>query len=100
MEDLDTRVAEIRAMASEYGFMIHSHAGIVSVSGRFTPNDQAAYIVMESNAYRLLNKFRQVRAGSMWGSDSGSVGGGIALESGRFVMNKSGCEKRLASRFQ
>lgn len=97
--DLHARALEITAMAKEFGFMIHAHGQIVSVSGRFTPGDKAAYVEMENNAYKILGKFKQTRAGSVWGSDSGSVGGAVALEQGRFVMNKSGCEKRLTSKF-
>jgi hypothetical protein len=99
MPTTDERAAEIRRMAKDFGLTIHSHNGIVSVSGRFTPGDLTAYLDMEVKANKILNKFRQVRAGSQWGTDGGSVGGGLAIQDGRFVLNKSGCEKRLAAKF-
>lgn len=95
----DERAREIGAKAKECGLKVHAHDQIVSVTGKFTPGDKAAYIEMEHNAYRILGMFRQVRAGSIWGSDSGSVGGAVAVEKGNFVMNKSGCEKALARKF-
>jgi hypothetical protein len=96
---MEIRVAIIRAKAEEYGLTITAHDQIVTVSGKFTPGDADAYMKMENNAYAILRMFRQPRLGSTWGTDSGSVGGAIALKDGSFRLNKSGVEKRLASKF-
>jgi hypothetical protein len=93
------RAVTIRAKAKEYGFQIHAHGSIVSVSARFTPGDKEAYLRLEDHANEILGMFRMVSPGSVWGSDSGSVGGAIAIEKGQFVMNKSGCEKLLTRMF-
>lgn len=93
------RAREINDEAKKFGFKIHAHDQIVSVTGKFKPGDKAAYVEMERNAYKILGMFKQVRAGSIWGSDSGSVGGAVALENGMFILNKSGVEKRLISKF-
>jgi hypothetical protein len=99
-ESARARAAIIRKEAADYGLRITSHDGIVTVSGSFTPGDASAYITMESNARVILSKFRWVRAGSVWGTDSGSVGGAVGLKGGYVTMNKSGCEKRLAREFE
>jgi hypothetical protein len=31
-----------------------------------------------------------LKGGSVWGTDGGSVGGAVALQTGRFQLNKSG----------
>jgi hypothetical protein len=97
--DIEVRAAIIRAKAEEYGLKVAAHSGIVTVWGNFTPGDKAAYVDMENRANEILRMFRQVRAGSTWGSDSGSVGGAIGLKDGLVRINKSGCEIRLASKF-
>jgi hypothetical protein len=96
---MEIRVAIIRAKAEEYGLTITAHDQIVTVTGKFTPGDSDAYVKTEDHAHAILRMFRQVRAGSTWGSDSGSVGGAIALENGKFILSMSGVEKRLASKF-
>jgi hypothetical protein len=94
------RAAIIRREADSYGLRITSHDGIVTVSGSFTPGDSSAYITMESNARAILAKFRWTSSGSIWGTDSGSVGGAVGLKNGYVTMNKSGCEKRLSREFE
>jgi hypothetical protein len=96
---MEIRVAIIRAKAEEYGLKITAHDQIVTVTGNFTPGDSDAYMKIEDNAHRIFRMFRQVRTGSTWGTDSGSVGGAIALENGKFILSMSGVEKRLASKF-
>jgi hypothetical protein len=97
--ETDLRAAEIRAKAKEFGMTVRAHDQIVTVYGTFEPGNKSAYVDMENNAYRLLGMFKQVRAGSTWGADSGSVGGAIGLEKGNVTMHKSGVEKRLAAKF-
>jgi hypothetical protein len=99
MPTTDERATEIRFKAKEFGLRVTAHDQIVTVSGKFTPGDSDAYVKIEDDAYTILRMFRQVRAGSIWGTDSGSVGGSIALEDGSFHLSKSGVEKRLASKF-
>jgi hypothetical protein len=99
MPTTDERAVEIRRKAKSYGLRVTAHDQIVSVTGTFIPGDRLAYIDLERKANEILNMFRQVRAGSTWGTDSGSVGGALALDDGKFLLNKSGVEKRLASKF-
>jgi hypothetical protein len=99
-QDINKRENEIRAKARECGLNVSSDRGIVTVEGRFTPNDTAAYRKMEADASTVLSMFRQTRPGSVWGTDSGSVGGHVGLTKGYVLLHKSGVEMRLANRFR
>jgi hypothetical protein len=70
-------------------------AGAVTVSlvTDFTPGDAAEYREVESRALALLACISRTKPGSVWGSTSDGVGGHVALTSGKFVINKSGCRK-------
>jgi hypothetical protein len=68
----------------------------VTVERTFTPGDAAAYIAAESAASSLLGRIPMTRAGSVWGTDSGSVGGHAGLSGGYMRLSKSGCQIRLA----
>jgi hypothetical protein len=71
----------------------------VTVETAFTPGDTAAYITAERDCNDILRMFRMTRPGSVWGTDSASVGGHAGLTGGYCRMNKSGVELRLARRF-
>jgi hypothetical protein len=71
----------------------------VTVETSFTPGDAQAYMLAEGRCNEVLRMFRQVRTGSTWGTDSGSVGGASGLAEGHCRMNKSGIEIRMARQF-
>jgi hypothetical protein len=67
---------------------------IVCVSCKFNAGDHNEY----SRSYQsVLNalEFVPARGGSIWGSDSSTIGGYVALKEGKMVMNKSGANKRF-----
>jgi hypothetical protein len=97
--ELDEQAQKIREAAAARNLKVAAHSGIVTVWGNFTPGDQMAFMEMESDAYHVLNMFRQVRAGSTWGTDSGTVGGALAVQDGLLRLNRSGIEKRMLQRF-
>jgi len=69
---------------------------VVVVSKKFPAGDKSAYCAIEDAAYRCL-RLVPLKGGSIWGLDSGSIGGAIAIEKGSFHMNKSGSGKRFTS---
>lgn len=71
----------------------HDGAVTVTLSTNFEPHNAAQYQEIENYALRLLSAISRTKPGSVWGSTSDGVGGHVALESGRFVINKSGCRK-------
>jgi len=94
------RAAEIKAEAAKYGLTVTAKVSpvdaVVTVEGRFTPGDAKAYIAAEDNANTVLSMIRMVRPGSVWGTDSASVGGYVGLTGGYVRMHKSGAEIRVA----
>jgi hypothetical protein len=71
----------------------------VTVEVSFTPGDTAAYCTAERACNDILGQFRMIRPGSVWGTDSASVGGHAGLTGGYCRLNKSGVEIRLARQF-
>lgn len=71
----------------------------VTVEAWFAPGDAAAYVTAERACNELLARFRMIRPGSTWGTDSASVGGHAGLTGGYCRLNKSGVEVRLARQF-
>jgi len=105
--------AEIKAEAAKYGLTVTAKLtqdfnpatrewdgkvidATVTVEGTFTPGDAQAYIVAEANANTVLGMVRMVRPGTVWGTDSASVGGHTGMTSGHVRMNKSGAEIAVA----
>jgi hypothetical protein len=101
------RAAEIKAEAAKYGLTVTAELthdfnpatgewdgavidATVTVEGKFTPGDAQAYIIAEANANTVLGMIPMVRPGSVWGTDSASVGGHAGLTDGYVRMNKSG----------
>lgn len=89
-----TAVDEAMQIASANGFTVTADGEIVTVTKNFAPGDNRAYIAAESDAYSILSRFRMVNPGTVWGTDSGSVGGFAGLSGGYVRMNKSGVSKR------
>ena len=95
MSKADTIAADFLARAATLGFTVSARNTVVSVYRSFTPGDLDAYCRIESDSYSLLRMLPVTQPGSTWGSDSGSVGGHIAVQRGHFEMNKSGISKRV-----
>lgn len=71
----------------------------VTAETTFTPGDVAAYVRAERDCNEVLSRFRMIRPGTTWGTDSASVGGHAGLTGGYCRMSKSGVEIRLARQF-
>lgn len=89
---------EILALVDELGARLEISADkeIATVSFSFEPGDSRAYIQAESDALRILALLPMNRPGTVWGTDSASVGGHAGLTGGYVRMNKSGIAKRPA----
>lgn len=85
----------IRETADANNVRLTVRGDIVTVSATFTPGDRAAFIVAEMACNAVLATVRQTRSGSVWGTDSNSVGGFIGMSAGRVTLNKSGADKRV-----
>lgn len=86
-----------------YGFRLsirncQDGASLITLTCQFEPGNRDEYREIEQAAYNLLGAVSRTKPGSIWGSDSDSIGGHVALTSGSFVMNKSGCRKLTCMR--
>jgi hypothetical protein len=99
--DTKTRADAIRELAAQCHVAVTASRGgeVVTVAARFPAGDALAYYHAEQACRDVLGEFRQVRPGTVWGTDSGSVGGAIGLREGRCELHMSGVEKRLARQF-
>jgi len=87
---------EFICAAKQYGFSYEVLGSTIKLTATFEANDHNAYCDVEDNSYKVLSLAPRTSAGSIWGSDSGSIGGMVALTSGNFRMNKSGVSTRFS----
>lgn len=57
--------------------------------------DKESFVRADMEYYSILGLLPTTSPGSMWGTDGGGVGALSAMNSGTFVMNKSGGSKRV-----
>lgn len=78
-----------------YTGKVIASAYIVEVHRQFTPGDVGAYIDAERDANELMRLAPMTNPGSVWGTDSGSVGGHHGLTTGHMRLSKSGISGRF-----
>jgi hypothetical protein len=88
--------ADFVSVCRENGYSIDCRGSVVSIVKHFTPGDMSAFRDCDMEAGGFLSMLG-ARGGSVWGTDGGSVGGMVAVNSGRFVLNVSGVGKRVSS---
>jgi len=67
---------------------------VVCVSRLFRAGDKDVFTDCDMAAPGVLG-ILGARGGSMWGTDGGSMGGAVALQTGEFRLNVSGVPKRV-----
>lgn len=87
---------EFYSAAKAGNWKIEARDTIVTITRHFAPGDNAEFVSCDGDYYGVLSTLR-ARGGSMWGTDSASVGGHVALRTGTFRMNVSGVGKRVVS---
>jgi len=90
----DTALA-IKAAADKFGFQLEVRGGILTVHKSFTPGSNDGFVECDMMYYSVLGLLPRTEPGSDWGTDGGGIGGMVALNSGRFKMNRSGGSKRV-----
>ena len=89
--------AEVVAYAREHGVSLHVSGGVLRAEVTFEAGDRRAYMQAEARCSRALSFVRQTSPGTVWGTDSGSIGGHVGLTEGRCHLSKSGCAKRVVA---
>lgn len=93
-----TAIAERFASECKYsGWTYHATSGscVVRIVRRSAPGWFVGFCQSENEYHRLLSLLPTTSAGSTWGTDGSGCGAIGALRDGVFVMNKSGCSKRV-----
>lgn len=85
----------IKDLAHELGVRYGVNNDVLTVRVTFEPGDTDAYIDAERACLAVLRLARANRPGSIWGTDSGSIGGHIGLKGGYCTLHKSGVAKRV-----
>lgn len=69
---------------------------VITVEGAFAPGNAEEYRAAEGAAKGLLRMVPMTYPGSVWGTDSASVGGHAGLTGGYMRLSKSGVSARFA----
>lgn len=87
--------AKIVDLCKSYGWSYAVRGTIFTISKRIPigSNDELVKADMEYGS--ILDYLPMTNPGSVWGTDCGGIGAYAALNSGNFVMNKSGGSKRV-----
>lgn len=88
--------AEVARTGMRASISTHGSDYIVTVERGFAPNDSHAYIMAECDAHYALALVPMTYSGSVWGTDSASVGGHAGLVGGYMRLSKSGVGARFA----
>lgn len=89
---------KVVSLVREYGAELTIRSSIASVSMRFGAGNPGAFGDAECRAGIILDYIPRTSPGSTWGTDG--IAAMIAINSGRFTMNKSGCSKRVLAAIQ
>jgi len=85
----------IKEAAAKYGFTLEVRGGILTVHKSFPAGSNEGFRDCDMMYYSVLGLLPRTKDGSDWGTDAGGIGGMVALNSGRFTMNRSGGSKRI-----
>jgi len=75
---------------------LRASAGFLKLRKTFPAGDKHEYTCAESDV-GIIYSTPSVGAGSVWGTDGGSIGGHVGLTGGYMVLNKSNVAKRWLS---
>jgi hypothetical protein len=87
-----------KEIANKHGFTIRISDNVVKITRIFNPtqfNNKNEWFINCDSVYNYILSFVPVikTHSSIWGTDGGSVGGMVAMNSGLFTMNISGVKK-------
>lgn len=80
-----------------YGITIERTSPVLTLTKRFTPSNEG-FTQAETDVSIIYEA--PGSGGSVWGTDGGSIGGMVAMQSGLFKLNKSGVKKRWLVQLQ
>lgn len=85
----------LKSKADELGFTLTVRGNILTVSKRVIPGNNGSFAEADMSVYSVLELLPRTSPGSDWGTDGGSIGGMVAMQTGYFSMNRSGGSVRI-----
>lgn len=76
----------------EFGHVYTETCTRVTIRKDIVIGDKASFCDADMSYYSIF-QHATGKGGSVWGTDGGSIGGMVAMNSGKFVMHKSGLNK-------
>lgn len=86
---------EFVSKCQSFGFSYSISDTVLKVFKTIKPDSNSDFSKAENQSGSLLCIVPQTRAGSVWGTDGGSIGGIHAMNTGNFHMYKSGCSLQV-----
>ena len=84
---------QIKSTAKELGWTLEVRGSILTIKKQISGREQ--FVTADMEYYSILGLLPSTSAGSVWGTDGGGIGAISAMNTGVFVMNKSGGSKRV-----
>jgi len=88
---------EIVATAKRLNWTVTVRGDILEIEKQIKPNDNEDFCRADMEYYSILSLLPTTSPGSIWGTDGGGIGALSAMNTGRFVMKKSGGSRRVLS---
>jgi len=87
--------SKVVELCRKYGWTFEVRGTIFTIRKRFAAGSNEELVTADMEYGSILDYLPSTSAGSVWGTDCGGIGAISALNSGLFVMNKSGGSKRV-----
>jgi len=84
---------KIKNLASELNWTLEVRGSILTIKKQISGREQ--FVTADMEYYFVLGLLPSTSAGSIWGTDGGGIGAISAMNTGVFIMNKSGGSKRV-----
>jgi hypothetical protein len=90
--EIQTHVRAFLTVCQQEGFTYEVRGTTVSISRKFQAGSREQYAYCDMTGPGILGAIPN-KGGSQWGTDGASIGGAIAIQTGRYTLNQSGCSK-------
>lgn len=89
-------VRKFKEICAQYGWSYEvRRRSILTITKKIVPGDNESFCHADMEYGIIFGYAKSTSAGSVWGTDGGGIGAISAMNSGYFVMNKSGVSVRF-----
>ena len=90
----------IMDLATKWSWNVTVRGSILTITKQFTPGSSEEFANCDMEYGSILGQLPRTKSGSDWGTDGGGIGAISAIQSGRFVMNRSGGSVRVLNQLK